>query len=521
MSDKNDFEATSLLPTYTLDEDKNNNNNNNNNHVVNEQSEHVHKKALPTYEDLQQRQPAPSIVLIDVNSVEAGKPAPSHFWKNAFSFLCCFWPTGLMGLYYSVRTRQANMRGDYASASYFSRTAKWVGVTSIVFGSILVMIVGLVHMGIVAKALNELSKEFVHSYNSGFVSGNASGHDVALKVIADNMHTNTHNSLPLTFANFAPTPVGNANIYDMNDKFWSSSFTGKADYLGQQFGVMDGFRYGFCSTEGTACTPAEKSHSLKWFMEKCHEMCRHHHRHYNGHNGHNGHKGHNHKFMLVDGSTLHSNAAAANTIVGEQETKIHPIEMIGTKVEPAQHDEDGFWKHMKHIFKAKFGLGGKKYHQHENKHDHHKKKQLWVAYKQHIKDNNKQEWMMPMLSTTNSEAIAAKSFYANNANHNYYGHNGNGNHNGLNGGVFVKEPKKIVQDIEKFLHGLKQLSTPGVKIAPLPPVKHYPIFNPVFGPVGKHHKTNDKNVAVTLPIRFDEIMQKHNHDQEPPLAVFL
>jgi len=114
-----------------------------------------------------------------------------------------------------------------------------------------------------------------------------------------------------------------------------------------------------------ACTPSEKTHSLKWVMEHCHRMCAaRHHKHKGKHMHDNFYRN---NFMLVDGTSLDTNNI--------ESLMLHTPEEVHAG-KHKEHHHKGFWKSLKKFFKTRFGWGKHKHdknhkHKHDKNHKHH------------------------------------------------------------------------------------------------------------------------------------------------------
>ncbi|XP_042296629.1 synapse differentiation-inducing gene protein 1-like isoform X2 [Sceloporus undulatus] len=79
---------------------------------------------------------------------------PDYLGYSIFTMLCCCLPLGIAALIYSIQTRDANHRGDAASAQRNSRNARILAHTALGVGLVL-LIVYIVLMVIMTKKIHE------------------------------------------------------------------------------------------------------------------------------------------------------------------------------------------------------------------------------------------------------------------------------------------------------------------------------------------------------------------------------
>ncbi|XP_060592299.1 proline-rich transmembrane protein 1-like [Ruditapes philippinarum] len=73
--------------------------------------------------------------------VEAMPRPPDYICGSIFACLCCFWPIGLVAIYYAWRARKLAARGDMVGATSMANSARNLVITSIVIGIIWIVIV--------------------------------------------------------------------------------------------------------------------------------------------------------------------------------------------------------------------------------------------------------------------------------------------------------------------------------------------------------------------------------------------
>ncbi|XP_045202881.1 dispanin subfamily A member 2b-like [Mercenaria mercenaria] len=66
---------------------------------------------------------------------------PDYLIPSIFACFCCFWPTGLFAIYYSLRASSLAGQGDMSGAQAASNTARTLMIVSIVIGVVWVGIV--------------------------------------------------------------------------------------------------------------------------------------------------------------------------------------------------------------------------------------------------------------------------------------------------------------------------------------------------------------------------------------------
>ncbi|XP_070620810.1 dispanin subfamily A member 2b-like [Erythrolamprus reginae] len=88
-------------------------------------------------------QPQQAIFITNVQSVNE----PDYLGYSIFTLICCCFPLGIAALIYSIRTQEANQRGDITSAKRYSRlaltfdhTALGLGIAWIVLAIILIIV---------------------------------------------------------------------------------------------------------------------------------------------------------------------------------------------------------------------------------------------------------------------------------------------------------------------------------------------------------------------------------------------
>ncbi|XP_060575770.1 proline-rich transmembrane protein 1-like [Ruditapes philippinarum] len=66
---------------------------------------------------------------------------PDYICGSIFACLCCFWPTGLLAIFYAYRARKLAAEGDMVGATSMANYARNLMITSIVIGVIWVVFV--------------------------------------------------------------------------------------------------------------------------------------------------------------------------------------------------------------------------------------------------------------------------------------------------------------------------------------------------------------------------------------------
>eukprot|EP01134_Creolimax_fragrantissima_P004396 CFRG4396T1 len=192
--------------------------------------------------------------------------APSYCLMSWFSFCCCFSPAGLIGLYFGHKTNQANSSGDKQSAQYYSRLAKKSMRWSVFIGVFFTLLALFGHLSMMGSVLHSAKHEFKFGYHAGMKQGSVLGRSQASSDLITSVN-GAINGLP----DALPSLPG--NVFDVNDPFYHlGSLDLMARYLGEHFGYTDGFRVGYCKTEGVTCT-AEEKHTLRWYRHRgkgCH-----------------------------------------------------------------------------------------------------------------------------------------------------------------------------------------------------------------------------------------------------------
>ncbi|XP_042296628.1 trafficking regulator of GLUT4 1-like isoform X1 [Sceloporus undulatus] len=94
--------------------------------------------------------PPPGVSVRPIQTTEE----PDYLCYSIFTMLCCCLPLGIAALVFSIQTRDANHRGDAASAQRNSRNARILAHTALGVGLVL-LIVYIVLMVIMTKKIHE------------------------------------------------------------------------------------------------------------------------------------------------------------------------------------------------------------------------------------------------------------------------------------------------------------------------------------------------------------------------------
>lgn len=90
------------------------------------------------------QQPPPIVVVAQpvatTNFLAVPRP-PDYMIPSILVCVFCFWPTGLTAIYYSSRTNAMVRDGNMAEAERYSKTAKYLLITTVVCGVIWIVIV--------------------------------------------------------------------------------------------------------------------------------------------------------------------------------------------------------------------------------------------------------------------------------------------------------------------------------------------------------------------------------------------
>ncbi|ESO90663.1 hypothetical protein LOTGIDRAFT_163884 [Lottia gigantea] len=75
------------------------------------------------------------------NIVIAENRPNDYLCLSIFTCLCCFWPTGIAAIFYSVKSRDAGNCGRITEAAEKGQTARKLAIISIVLGIIMTIII--------------------------------------------------------------------------------------------------------------------------------------------------------------------------------------------------------------------------------------------------------------------------------------------------------------------------------------------------------------------------------------------
>ncbi len=77
----------------------------------------------------------PGLLQAEIVTVQQPSPVDTHLFFNIMVALFCFWPVGLVGIYYSCRSCRLWQKGNFDSAQRSARTAKQCGCWSLGLGT--------------------------------------------------------------------------------------------------------------------------------------------------------------------------------------------------------------------------------------------------------------------------------------------------------------------------------------------------------------------------------------------------
>ncbi len=94
----------------------------------------------------------PGLLQAEIVTVQQPSPVDTHLFFNIMVALFCFWPVGLVGIYYSSRSSSLWRKGNFEGAQRSARTAKKCGFCALglgIFTIILSIVISVVFSSVV------------------------------------------------------------------------------------------------------------------------------------------------------------------------------------------------------------------------------------------------------------------------------------------------------------------------------------------------------------------------------------